>query len=96
MTHDRDHLQEQLQSTSWEREEGEGEEEGEEGNEEEEKEDKEVEEGERREKMMSEGGTLQSQKNIEALQRISLVEEMNIKASNGVKETKLKAKVHTV
>ena len=92
MTHDRDHLQEQLKSIGWEREEGEGEEEGEEGKEEEEEE---GEEGERRETMMSKGSALQSQRNIEALQRISLVEEMNIKATNGVKETKLKAKVYT-
>ena len=93
MTHDRDHLQEELKSISWEREEGEGEEEeGEEGKEEEEEG---GEEGERRETMMSKGSALHSQRNIEALQRISLVEEMNIKASNGVKETKLKAKVYT-
>ena len=97
VTRDRDHLQEQLQSISLEREEGEGGEgeggegEGEEGEEGEgeEKEEK------KRETRMSEGGALQSQKNSEVLQRIRLVEEMNLKASNGVKETKLKTKVHT-
>ena len=106
VTQERDDLQEQLQIASWEREEGEGEEEkdgegeeereGKEEEEEEEEEKEEVEvvevrEGEQRlESGVSEEGLVKSS---ELQQQISLVEEMNLKATAGVKETKQKAKV---
>lgn len=78
LTQDRDQLQERLESIGWEREEGEGEEE----------------EDGVREKEEESAVSVQSHKNSDVLKRISLVEEMNLKATAGVKETKQKAKVH--
>ena len=98
VTLDRDRLQEQLDSIGWEREEGEegeereeGEEEGE-GEEEEEEEEEEEVDGEKGESRGTGGGE-GSRKNSEVMKRLSLVEEMNLKATADVQETKEKAKV---
>lgn len=77
LTQDRDRLQEQLESTDWEREEGEGEEE-----------EVAVRQGE-----VKKGETRGLSLNSEVLQTIDLIEDMNLKATATVKETKEEAKV---
>lgn len=67
VTEERDSFQEQLQSSGWQREEGEREE--------------------------GEGEENAGERSSDLLQQISLVEEMNLKATAGIKETKQKAKV---
>ena len=100
VTLDRDRLQEQLDSIGWEREEGEEREVGEEEEEEEEEGKGEKEEEEEEEEVDGEkgesrgtGGVEGSRKNSEVMKRLSLVEEMNLKATADVQETKEKAKV---
>ena len=76
LTQDRDRLQEQLESTDWEREEGEGEE-----------------EVVVRQGAGKRGETTGLPLNSEVLQTIDLIEDMNLKATATVKETKEEAKV---
>ena len=82
VTEDRDRLQEQLQSSGLQREEGEG---GE-GEGEEEEGEGEEEEDENEEESVGEGSS-------ELLKQITAVEKMNLEASHGVRETKEMAKV---
>ena len=97
---ERDHLQEQLQSMGWksevveERKDGEeGEEEREAGKQGEREEEEEEDRGEDRESKITASVASDKSEVSDLLQQIHLVEEGNLKASSGVKETKRTSKV---